>query len=125
MSAKSTAQLLAYGGTAATSPATAVSAVDTALSTSHTAPATTVSTAGSVVLWSWADKSSTTTGWTLPAGVTARATGTGTGTGFLTAALGDSGAWPAGPVPAQTATTSPAGTATRGVMTTIVLAPAS
>ncbi len=121
--AKSTAQLLAYTGTSATAPASAVSATDPASSSTHTAPATTVATSGSWVVWSWSDKSATTSGWSLPAGVTGRATSDGgPASGFVSSALGDAGSWAAGSVPAQTATTSGA---TRGVMTTIVLAPAS
>jgi hypothetical protein len=46
----------------------------------------------------WADKSSATTGFTLPASVTGRQASCGTGTGHVCSVLADSG----GPVPAGT-----------------------
>ena len=64
--------------------------------TTHTAPTVNVATTGSTVLRYWADKGSTAHGWTLPAGVTARASTTGSGGGLLTAALGDTAAAPTG-----------------------------
>jgi len=120
----STAQVLAYTGTAATSPVSAAaSAADAALTTTHTAPPVRVPASGSWVLWFWTDKSSTTTSWTQPAGVTPRAASYGSGTGYLTTVMGDEGAArPAGTAPARTATTD---APSRAASMSVVLAPAA
>jgi alpha-tubulin suppressor-like RCC1 family protein len=97
------------------------SAAETGSSTSHVAPASTVAVAGSTVLRYWADKTSTVHGWTLPAGLTQRASTTGSSGGMLTSVTGDSAGWAVGPVPTATAV---AGTsASKGVSWTIVLPP--
>ena len=72
------------------------------------------------VLSLWADKSSTTTGWTPPAGVTARNTQLGTGSGYVSALAADS-ATGVGLVRygALTATTNQPGS--KGVMWTIAV----
>ncbi|MEZ5096939.1 MAG: hypothetical protein R2731_13025 [Nocardioides sp.] len=77
--------------------------------------------AGSVVLRYWADKTSTVHGWTVPAGLTARATTTGSSGGMLTSLTADSGDWPVGSVPAQSATAG--ASASKAVSWTVVLAP--
>ena len=120
---KANAQLLAYRGTAATSPVSvAVSSADAGTTTTHPTPPV-QAPAGSWVVWVWADKSSATTAWTTPSAVRVRARSYGTGTGYLTAVLGDEGAArPVGQVPAQPATTD---AASRAAMMTILLAPAS
>jgi PKD repeat protein len=118
-STKVDVHLLAYSG------AGPLSAVQTAIAgagTVHTAPSATVATAGSWVIRYWADKSSTTTGWTLPGSVTSRDTVYGTGSGFISTAIGDSG----GPVAAGPSGTSVANTnvsSSRDVTATIVLPP--
>ncbi len=62
-----------------------------AAATGYTTP-TRPATSGDWVVSYWSDKSATTTGWTLPAGVTSRHTFAGTGAGHVAEALADSGA---------------------------------
>ena len=90
----------------------------------HVAPAAPVNTAGSWVVSAWADKSSTTTSWNVPAAVTSRDVTIGTGSGRVAAALGDSGqAVSTGTYPARTATTNAAGT--KGLGVTVILSPST
>jgi hypothetical protein len=119
---KSDVRLLAYSGTAAGSPFSALVSADAALTTSHPAPTVTVSTPGSWVIWYWSDKSSaTTTSWTPPAGVIARSTAFGTGTTYISSLTGDLGTSSAiGTVPGLSATTD---AASRGTGVTLVLTP--
>jgi hypothetical protein len=121
---KSDVRLLAYSGTAASNPVSALLAADAAPTTSHPAPTATVSTPGSWVVWYWADKSAaTTTSWTPPAGVTARSTAFGTGTTYISSLTGDFGTSSAiGTVPGLSATTN---AASRGAGVTLVLTPAA
>ena len=66
---KATLTLLAYDGTddSAAGPIAAfASAAETTNRATHTTPGANVATAGSYVVSYWADKSSATTGWTLP-----------------------------------------------------------
>lgn len=113
-------QFVAYDGAAANAPQVD-SAVD-AFTATHVAPATSVPIAGSWLLTYWADRSSSTTAWTLPASVTSRAVALGSGGGRVTSALGDSaGPVPTGVIPARTATVD--GTSGKGVMLSVVLAP--
>ena len=72
----------AYRGTAAGPFADSGVAADTASRTTHTTPTINASQAGGWLLSYWADKSGTSTAWTLPAGVTRRSASTGTGTGL-------------------------------------------
>jgi len=98
-------------------------AFDTTAQTSHTTPTVTVTGTDSWVLSYWADKSSSTTAWTAPAGQTVRGITIGTGTGRVTSLLTDGN----GPVPAGTAGGLSASTdlaGTKATMVTIVLAPA-
>ena len=120
---KSDVRLLAYSGTAAGAPWSATVTADAAATTSHPAPATTVTTPGSWVVRYWADKSAaTTTSWTPPAGVTARSTAFGTGTTYISSLVGDlDGSSAIGTVPGSAATTN---AASRGVGITLVLTPA-
>ncbi len=120
---KSDVRLLAYSGTAAAAPWSATIATDVATTTSHPAPATTVDTPGSWVVWYWADKSAaTTTSWAPPAGVTARSTAFGTGATYISSLTGDLGTSSAiGAVPGPAATTN---AASRGAGVTLVLKPA-
>jgi hypothetical protein len=90
---------------------------------SHTAPAVAVAGSGSWVVSFWSDKSSTTTAWTLPAGLIQRDQTIGTGSTRVTAAIADSGAGLAsGTYPAQTASVG-ATASGRGAMISLVLAP--
>jgi hypothetical protein len=63
----------------------------------HTTP-TVAAAAGDWALSYWADKTSATTGFTLPAGVASRKAACGTSTGHVCSVLADSD----GPVPAGT-----------------------
>ena len=115
---KTSLTLLAYDAGA---PTEVVGAAETGSSATHTAPAASVATEGSVVLRYWADKTSTAHGWAVPAGLAQRAATAGSSGGRLTTLGADSGDWPAGPVPAQPAT---AGTsASKAVSWTVVLPP--
>ena len=97
-------------------------AVDTVTKASHTTPTVTVPGSGSWVLSYWADKSSSTTAWSAPAGQTVRGTTIGTGTGRVTSLLTDgNGAAAAGTAGGLSASTDVAGT--KATMVTIVLAP--
>ena len=118
-------RLAAYANTSTTAPVAALTkSVDTATVASHTTPTATVTGSGRWVLSYWADKSSTTTAWTAPAGQTVRGTTIGTGTGRVTSLLTDAnGPASAGTVGGLTASTDAAGT--KATMLTIVLAPAS
>jgi hypothetical protein len=90
----------------------------------HVTPNTTVTTAGSLALSYWADKSSTTTSWAPPASVKTRSSSFGTGGGYTSTLLADSGTTVgAGAYGGLTATSSP-GTSGKGTQWTIVLAPA-
>ncbi|HEY7103552.1 MAG TPA: PKD domain-containing protein [Mycobacteriales bacterium] len=98
-------------------------AFDTAATASHTTPTVTVTGTDSWVLSYWADKSSSTTAWSAPAGQTVRGTTIGTGTGRVTSLLTDAnGPAAAGPAGGLSASTDAAGT--KATMVTLVLAPA-
>lgn len=90
--------------------------------TTHMAPAVPVAGEGSWLVSYWAEKSSTDTVWTVPAGTTSRTTGAGTSSGKVSAVLGDS----AGPVPVGTAAERSATTSTsvsRSMTFSIVIGP--
>jgi PKD repeat protein len=113
-------QLADYTGASAT--VTATGAVDSGTA-SHATPKATVTAPGSWVVSSWTDKSSTTTAWNLPAGVTSRDTVIGTSGGHVAGALADSGQPVAvGSYPAQTATVV-GGASGKGVTFSLVLQP--
>jgi PKD repeat protein len=103
-------RLLAYSGTAASSPVSAVISSDASATTDHPAPTATVSTPGSWVVWVYADKSAgTTTAWTPPPGAVTRATSYGTGTTYLSSLSADLDSSSAiGSVPGPTASTNAA-----------------
>ncbi len=115
----------AWSGTRATSPVAAFAhGIDTTAVAAHTTPAATVATPGSWVVSYWADKSSTTTAWTAPAGQAVRNVSIGTAAGRVTSLLTDgAAAAAAGPAGGLTATTNAAGT--KATTLTLVLAPAS
>jgi PKD repeat protein len=89
--------------------------------TAHTAPALSGLAAGSWVVSYWTDKSTTTTSWTPPGGVTQRAVAYGTGSGADSALVADSG--PVTSSPAQTATTD--ATSGSSAQWSLALAPTS
>jgi PKD repeat protein len=91
---------------------------------SHTTPTAPVTVDGSLAVSYWTDRSGTTTGWSLPAGVQADATKIDTGTTFVTSALGHSTSLinsSAGTYGGKTATTNAA--SGKGAEWTILLAP--
>jgi len=120
---KATLTLLAYDGTATDNPIAAFApANETVNRTTHTTPGADVAVAGSYVVSYWADKSSETTGWTLPAGQTQRSVALGTGPGRITALASDlNAAAPLGPSPGRTATAS--ASSGKATMWTVVLQP--
>jgi PKD repeat protein len=122
---KTSLTVAAWSGTSATQPvATFAHGIDTVTTASHTTPAATVVTPGSWVVSYWADKSSSTTAWTAPAGQTVRSVSLGTAAGRVTSLLTDAGAPTApGTAGSLTATTDVAGT--KATTLTLVLAPAS
>lgn len=121
--AKSTLTLLAYDGTAVDNPVgTFASLAESTFRATHTTPGAQVGQDGSWVVSYWADKSSGTTSWTLPAGQTARSTAVGTGTGRITSVASDQGApATAGASPARTATAN--ASSGKATMWTVVLRP--
>jgi PKD repeat protein len=121
--AKTGVTLLAYTGTSATNPVAQIAGVaETVSRTGHTTPGVTVSGAGSIVLSYWADRSSTTTAWTSPAGEARRAETFGAGGGHVSVLVTDSnGPVPTGSRAGVTATADAA--SARATMVSIVLAP--
>ena len=119
---KSSLTFLAYDGTDAADPvADFASAAETVNRAGHTTPAADVATAGSYVVSYWADKSSSSTaGWTLPAGQTQRSIIAGTGTGRISGVASDLNAFaPLGQTPPRTATS--AVSSAKATMWTVVL----
>jgi large repetitive protein len=119
---KASLTVLAYDGTATTNPVAAfASAAETTNRATHTTPGADVATAGSYVVSYWADKSSATTGWTLPTGQTQRSLSVGTGPGHITSVASDlSAPAPVGASPGRTATAS--SSISKATMWTVVLA---
>jgi PKD repeat protein len=120
-SAKVTAQLVAYSGTAAGGPIGSLTGAVDVGGTAHTTPQAGAS-ADSWVMSVWSDKSSAARSFTAPAGVTTRAALDGLGTGDVATLVADGGSpVPAGTVGGLTATVGAA--SNRATMLTIVLAP--
>jgi hypothetical protein len=104
-SLKASVTLADYSGV--TSVEAQNSATDAAATTSHTSPTVNGLTAGSVALTFWADKSTTTSAWSPPAGVTQRSVVVGSGGGAVSGLLVDSGSTTvSGSYGGQTATTN-------------------
>ena len=119
---KATLTVLAYDGTAPNPIETFASAAETVNRTTHTTPGANVSTEGSWVVSYWADKSSATTGWSLPGSQTQRSLALGTGPGRITSVASDLNApAPTGNSPGVTATAS--SSIRKATMWTVVLAP--
>jgi PKD repeat protein len=121
--AKATLSLLAYRGTSTSAPVLALQGSgETTSRAGHTTPVVPVSDNQAWALSYWADNTSSTTGWDLPAGVTPRGSICGTGGGHVCATYADT----AGPVTANqygglTATADSANA--KAVMWTVVLRP--
>lgn len=111
--AKDVMTITAYRGASGAAPVTDSNvALQTSSTAAHTTPGVTAVDGDDWLVSVWADKSSATTGWTLPGGVTQRATATGSGSGRISAVLGDSnGPVPSGPRGGLTAAADSAGTA--------------
>jgi PKD repeat protein len=120
---KATVQLFAYDGTSATNPVAGFQgAGETVSQAGHTTPTVPVSDGRSWALSYWADNSSATTTWNLPAGVTSRSTVCGTGGGHICAAAADSnGAVSASQYGGLTATADSTGA--KVIMWTVILQP--
>jgi alpha-tubulin suppressor-like RCC1 family protein/PKD repeat protein len=116
---KTSLTIVAYAGAGAPS---AVGAFEAGTTAGHAAPAAPVATAGSTVLRYWADKVSAAHGWTLPAGVTGRASTLGSGGGLLTSTTGDTSGVAAGT--AATVTATAGASSAKAVSWTLVLPPA-
>lgn len=109
--AKDVMSIAAYRGTSGAPLTDSAVALQTSSTTTHVTPGVTAVDGDDWLVSFWADKSSTTTGWTLPGGVTQRATATGTGSGRISAVLADSdGPVPSGSRGGLTATADSAGT---------------
>ena len=122
-SAKVSAVLAAYSGTSQTAPVGAHAlAAETVSRAAHTTPTLSTSQAGAWVVSTWSDVSGGTTGWSLPAGQTERATTAGSSTAHTSAELADqNGPLTLGTVGGYTATaTSSSAKATMG---TLILVP--
>lgn len=103
---KMTLQLLAYSGTDANSPVASSSVQgDAVATTQHASPTAQVDQSGTAVVSYWADKSSTTTAWTAPAGVVMRDTELGSGSGRVTSLVADATGVGTGQVGGLVATT--------------------
>lgn len=94
--AKDVTSVVAYRGTDGNTPVTdSAIALQTSDTAAHVTPAVTAPDGEHWLVSYWADKSSATTGWTLPPGTTQRTTASGSPSGHISAVLGDSN----GPVP--------------------------
>ena len=90
------AQMLAYSGVDRVSPVSAVSSsIETGTSATHVTPVVDTSAGGWVVSY-WADKSSSSSGWTIDPALTERGQSVGSGGGRITSASADTNG-PAGP----------------------------
>jgi PKD repeat protein len=89
--AKTSLNLVAYSGAASDPVAVQAAALETTARTAHTTPTVTVPAAGGWAVSYWADKSSATTAWALPAGTVRRSGTVGTGSGRITSVVADAG----------------------------------
>jgi hypothetical protein len=122
---KADLSVVAYRGTSGASPLD-VQAVRTQTTTTatHPAPSVTPTQAGDWVVVYWADKSSTNTGYSIPASLTLRRTMSGSSGGHITAAIADTGlAVPVAPTDTYTAVGTAGGSP--AVAYTIAFRPAS
>ena len=114
-------QMLAYAGIHADAPVVAVSTrAEPSTTAVHTTPV--ISSAAGLVVSYWADKTSSTTGWSLPDGVVERQQSLGSGGGRITSVVADSGGGvPLGAVGGLSAVASSANS--KATMVTLVLRP--
>jgi PKD repeat protein len=117
--AKMAVQLSAYSGAAGVA-ASAV-AFDTVTRAERTTPVVPVTVAGSTLVSYWADKSSATTDWSVPASAQLRHLSVGSGGGRITAAIADTGSLAAGNAGGITATADSSNR--RGLAWSIVIRP--
>jgi hypothetical protein len=117
--AKSHVAVIAYDGTDATAPvAASASRLHTGGAT-HTSPTVTAPAGNNLLLTYWADKSSTTTAWTAPAGVTVRNTGIGSPSGQVNGLLAESNSPVSGSTGGLAATAN--SSSSRGVSFSVVV----
>ena len=114
---KSDLTVVAYRGASGLG-ASAV-AVDTTTGAAHTTPSVVVSEPASTLVSYWADKSTASSGWSVPVSQRVRTGSTGDGGGHITAVLSDAGPLPPGTRGGVTATAD--ATASRAVMFSLVL----
>ncbi len=97
--AKDVTTVVAYDGVDTGTPVSDSAAeLQTSSTAAHTTPTVTAPDGQQWLVSYWADKSSATTSWALPGGVSQRSTATGSGSGHISAVLGDSNAAvPSGP----------------------------
>jgi len=89
--AKDVTTVVAYDGVDPGTPLSdSASALQTSSTTAHTTPTVSAPDSEQWLVSYWADKSSATTTWSLPGGVTQRSTASGTSSGHISAVLGDS-----------------------------------
>ena len=114
-------QILAYGGVDGDAPVAAASTrAEPSTTAVHTTPV--ISPAAGLVVSYWADKTSSTTGWSLPDGVVERQQSIGAGGGRITSVIADSGATvPEGSVGGLSAVASSANS--KATTATLVLRP--
>lgn len=114
-------QLLAYGGIDSASPVAAISTrAEPATTATHSTPV--ISPASGFVVSYWADKTSSTTGWSLPEGVVERQQSLGSGGGRITSVVADSASSaPTGSLGGVSAVASSANR--KATMVTLVLRP--
>ena len=117
---KTTLSVVAYSGVGSISAQNL--AFDAALGATHTTPTVAVAANASTVLSVWTDRTSTSTSWTVPAGVTLRSQIAGAGSAHMTTAIGATSSVSAGNSGGFTATSQETGR--RAAMWSIVLAPA-
>jgi PKD repeat protein len=118
--AKMSTQLAAYDN--ASGITSYALAFDTVVRAERTTPVVPVAQSGSALVSYWADKSSSTTTWAMPAGVELRELSVGGGGGRITSALGDTGSVLAGDAGGLTAVADSSNR--RGVTWSIVIGPA-
>ena len=108
--AKDVTSVVAYRGVDLGTPLTdSASELQTSSTAAHSTPTVNAPDGQQWLVSYWADKSSATTSWALPGGVTQRSTAAGTGSGHVSAVLGDSGQVPSGAQGGLVATANSAG----------------
>ncbi|TIC81854.1 PKD domain-containing protein [Nocardioides sp. GY 10127] len=118
---KSGLSVTAYSGVDTSDPVTDVASSTDTSTTSHTTPSVSV-TDGGLLVQAWTDKSSATTDWTAPSGVTTREEFYGSNSGRITGLVADSSVTSTGTSSGATATTD---ASSRGISWALSLTPAS